>query len=140
MDRPLVYLDRSDILPGKVSELTAAVMALVEFIERHEPQLLSYAFYIDSESSTMAVVAVHPDPASLELHLRIGGPEFRRVGEFIDLRQIDVFGEPGTAVQTLLEEKAAALGRSARITVHEGGIGFSRWPATTAGPPPGAGA
>jgi hypothetical protein len=125
MGKPMVYIDRSDIRPGKVADVRAAVSGLVDFVEAREPQLISYAFYIDDEASTMTVVAIHPDSASLELHLNIGGPEFRKVGEFITLRQIEVFGEPTEAALGQLQEKAVMLGGGG-VVVRTAAAGFSR--------------
>jgi quinol monooxygenase YgiN len=126
LDGPLVYIDHSDIKPGKVAELTRAVSALVEFVEQREPQLLSYGFHIDPGSSTMTVVAVHPDRASLQIHLDVGGPEFRKVGEFIELRLIEVYGDPGSSLRELLQQKARMLGRAAQVVVRERTTGFAR--------------
>jgi hypothetical protein len=123
--QPIVYIDHSDIRPGVLPELRTAVAAIVAFIEEREPQLLAYGFHVDEEASTMTVVAVHPDAASLELHLRVGGPEFRRVGEFIILRAIEVYGEPGDEVIALLHEKARVLG-GASVAVHPQTVGFAR--------------
>jgi quinol monooxygenase YgiN len=131
--RPLVYIDHSDIRPGAVDDLRRAVAALVKFVEEREPQLLSYAFHIDPDESRMAVVAVHPDPASLQLHLEIGGPQFQKVGEFIELRRIEVYGDPGPAVLELLEHKARMLGRDARLVVLDRAEGFDRFDARNVG-------
>lgn len=132
---PLIYIDHSDIRPRKVAELTRAVSALVEFVEEREPQLLSYAFHIDPENSTMTVVAVHPDHASLQLHLEIGGPEFRKVGEFIELRRIEVYGDPGP-LREALNQKARMLGRGAQVVVRDRSAGFTRLLAADASGPP----
>ena len=125
MTQPIVYIDRSDIRPGASAELRAALAGLVAFVEGREPQLLVYGFHIDEETSTMWVVAVHPDAASLELHLRVGGPEFRKVAGFITLRAIDVYGEPGEEVTRLLHEKARILG-DATVSIHPQTVGFTR--------------
>ncbi len=121
----IVYVDHSDIHPGALSEVRAAVAALVAFIEEREPQLRHYGIHIEEKTSRMWVVVVHPDAASLVLHLRIGGPEFRKVGEFITLRAIDVYGEPGEDAIRLLEEKARMLG-GATLSVHPLSAGFDR--------------
>jgi hypothetical protein len=127
MSMPIVYIDRSDIRPGMVADLRRAVHDLVAFVEAREPQLISYSFHIDSGASTMTVVAVHPDSASLELHLNIGGPEFRKVGAFITLRLIEVFGEPSETALGQLHEKARMLGDAA-VTVRAPDAGFARIP------------
>jgi len=122
---PIVYIDRSDIRPGALRELRESVARIVAFIEEREPRLRAYGFHIDDETSTMTVVAVHPDAASLELHLRIGGLEFRKVAGLIVLRTIEVYGEPGDEVLRLLEAKALALG-GASVSIHPRTVGFAR--------------
>ena len=121
----IVYVDRSDIRPGALGELRTAVAGLVAFIEEREPQLVYYGIHIEEETSKMWVIVVHPDDASLVLHLRIGGPEFRKVGEFITLRTINVYGEPGAEAIGLLEEKARMLG-GATLAFHPLSAGFAR--------------
>jgi len=123
--KPIVYIDRSDVRPGKAAQLRVAVSELADFIEEREPQLITYGFSIDEEAAAMTVVAVHPDSASLELHLNIGGSEFRRVGEFISLREIEVFGEPSEAAVLQLREKAVSLGE-ASVVVRSLDAGFAR--------------
>jgi quinol monooxygenase YgiN len=127
MAEPIVYIDSSEIRPGKLEEVKKAISELVEFVEEHEPQLISYGFYINEESSAMTVVAVHPDSASMEFHMEIGGPEFRKMAEFIDLRLIEVYGEPSGTVLNKVRQKAQMLGEEGRVVVHDLQAGFARF-------------
>jgi len=77
--------------------------------------------YLDPEGMSMTVTAIHP---SLELHLAVGGQEFRRFAGLIDLRSIEVFGRPSDAALEELQRKAAALGEGGTVTVHERVAGF----------------
>jgi hypothetical protein len=126
MSDPILYLDRSVIRSPDVAGLREAVANLTEFVREREPQLLFYGFEIDEPNRSMRVVAVHPDSTSLGTHLDIGGPEFRKVGAFIDLQQIDVFGRPDAVVVQQLQQKAAMLGEGARVSVHEFASAFDR--------------
>ena len=126
MPEPIVYIDHSTITDGSLDELKAGVQRVVEFIEAREPQLLSYGFHIDEDAGTMTVVAVHPDAASLELHLRIGGPEFRRLAPLLTLTRIECYGQPSEAALAQLREKAAALGDGATVIAIHRSAGFSR--------------
>lgn len=126
MAGPIVYIDQSEIHEGRMDEVRAAIRALVELVEPLEPQLLAYDFYLDEEARRQTVVAVHPDAASLELHLAVGAPGFRRFEGLIDLRSIDVYGEPSDAVREQLRQKAAMLGTKARITIHARYAGIAR--------------
>lgn len=125
MTSPILYIDHSDVRSGTVAELRGAVSQLVAFVEEREPQLLAYGFAIDEEALAMTVIAAHPDSASLERHLTIGGPEFQRVGAFITLRSIEVYGHPSPAAVEQLRDKARALG-DATIVVHGLASGFAR--------------
>jgi hypothetical protein len=107
---PIVYIDHSDIREGSLDELKAAVKRIVDFIGAREPQLITYGFYFDENPATMTVVAVHPDSASLELHLDIGGPEFLKVAHLLTLTGIECYGRPSAKALEQLRRKAAALG------------------------------
>ena len=124
MSKPIVYIDRSDVKPGSVADLRQAVVELDGFVQSREPQLLSYGFYLDEDALRMAVVAIHPNSASLELHLRVGGPEFRKVGRFITLREIEVFGEPTWSHSSSCGD-ARVLG-AAEVIVHSADAAFDR--------------
>ena len=122
----IVYIDHSDIHEGRLEDLKEGIRRLVDFIETHEPQLTAYGFHLDEDAARMTVVAVHPDTASLELHLGIGNEEFRKLGEMITLRQIRVFGPVSDRAREMLEQKAEMLGGS--VSVSERFAGFSRLP------------
>ncbi|AZM92656.1 MULTISPECIES: hypothetical protein [Streptomyces] len=119
------YVDRSDILPGRLDDAKAAMRELAAFVETVEPQLLAYHFYVDRAGSTMTLLAVHPDAASLELHLELGGPRFRAFVPLIRMRSIDVYGDPGPSVMDRLHAKAALLG-DGTVTAHARVAGFTR--------------
>jgi hypothetical protein len=123
---PIVYIDHSDIRDGGLEELKAGVRRLVDFIDAHEPQLIAYSFHIDEEAGRMTVVAVHPDSASLELHMEIGGPEFRKLAHLISLRAIEVYGRPSDKALEQLKQKAAALGDEGSVVSTGRYAGFSR--------------
>jgi len=133
MSAPIVYIDRSVIRPGALEELTSGIEDLVEFIEAREPQLLYYGFHLDRENSRMTVVSVHPDSASLELHLEVGAAKFRELGGFIDLQGIEVFGEPSEVVLEQLRAKARDLGDSGSVVIRPRDVGFARFQPTSPG-------
>lgn len=94
------------------------------------PPVLSYNVYLNDEGTVMTVVHVHRDSASLEHHLSVGGPAFRKLAELITLSSIDVYGNPSEAAVELLDQKAHTLG-GGTVTVHEWRAGFVRLSAST---------
>jgi hypothetical protein len=127
----IVYIDRSEIRDGSVEELKAGVRRLVEFIDAREPQLISYGFYIDEEAATMTVVAVHPDSASLELHLDVGGGEFRKLAHLLTLTAIECYGRPSERALEQLREKAAMLGEGGTVISIGRFAGFTHFVSAT---------
>ena len=125
---PIVYIDHSDIREGSLEELVAGVRRLVDFIDAREPQLILYGFYIDEASSTMTVVAVHPDPASLELHLDIGSAEFQKLAHLVTLTAIECYGRPSERALEQLRQKAAMLGDGGAVISIGRSAGFTRLP------------
>ena len=123
----IVYIDQSDIHEGRLEDLQEGIRRLVDVIEALEPRLIAYGFHLDEEAGRMTVTAVHPDSASLELHLEIGNEEFRKLGDLITLTQIQVYGSISERASEMLEQKATMLGGSG-VTVTERFAGFARTP------------
>jgi len=122
---PVIYIDRSDVYEERWQELKVGIRTLVAFVDSHQPQVVTYGFYLDEEANEMAVVSVHPDSASLERHIEVGGPEFKKLAPFLELREIEVFGRLSERAIELLHQKASTLGRGA-VTLHERFAGFER--------------
>jgi hypothetical protein len=123
---PIVYIDHSQIRRDSVDELKAGIRRLVDFIDAREPQLVTYGFYIDEDAGRMTVVAVHPDSASLEQHLEVGGAEFRKLAHLVTLTSIECYGRPSDRALEQMRQKAAALGGNAVVFV-ERFAGFSHF-------------
>ncbi|MGH8927874.1 MAG: hypothetical protein ACRDWH_05955 [Acidimicrobiia bacterium] len=127
MSNPVLYIDRSDIREGKLQEVRDGIRDLVEFVEAREPQLIAYGFYINQAGTGLTLVAIHPDSASLELHLEIGGPAFRKFVGLIELRTIELYGRPSETALAQLQRKVEMLGERANIVLHDQDAGFMRF-------------
>ncbi|MFC8508100.1 hypothetical protein ACFU3J_06985 [Streptomyces sp. NPDC057411] len=127
MSDPLYYVDRSDLLEGSIEEVRSRMRDLAAFVEANEPRLIAYHFFVDEAGSTMTLVAVHPDSASMEFHMDLGAEKFRGFAGLIRMRSIDVYGRPGPAVVERLLRKAEMLG-GGTVTLHTQEAGFHRLP------------
>ena len=121
----IVYIDHSDIHQGSIDALKTGVGQLVTVMAGLEPRLVAYGFHFDEDAGRMTVTAVHPDSASLELHLELGRERFRELGPMLTLREIEVYGPISDRVRSMLEQKAAMLG-GAGITAVSTYAGFAR--------------
>ena len=122
----LVYLDTSEVREGALAELKSAIEELVEFVDANVPELIAYNAYFSDDESQMTVVHIHADPASLEQHLDMGGPAFRRFADLLTLSSIRVYGEPSEKALIQLQDKAQLLG-CRDVSVHGLHSGFSRF-------------
>jgi hypothetical protein len=127
MSQPIVYLDTSEVRPGRLAELKAAMNDLARFVQANEPQLLAYHVYFSDDGTRMSVLHINPDSASLERHMKVAGPMFPPIGEFIRLLAIDVYGRPDAGLVEELRQKATMLG-SGTVRVHDFHAGFVRLP------------
>ena len=126
MSDEIVYVDTSDVREGALEELKAAMKELVSFVEANEPRLIAYSVYFSDDGARMTVVHVHPDSASLEYHMEVAGPAFRRFVELVTLSSIHIYGEPSEKLLKQSREKARLLGRGDVVAdaLH---AGFSRF-------------
>jgi hypothetical protein len=133
MSPPLVYVDTSEVREGALEELRGSIRELVNFVDANEPQLIAYNVYLSDDGSQMTVVHIHADSASLEYHMDVAGPVFRRLADLITLSSIRVYGEPSEKALRQLQDKAASLG-GGDVSVHRLHAGFSRFGGRSAGP------
>lgn len=121
----VVYVDHSEVDLGRIDELRKRIRRVVSFIEAEEPQLIAYGFHIDEVRGRMTVTAVHPDSASLEVHLEVGREAFRTLSDMITLTGIEVYGTISERAQTMLEQKVQMLG-AGNVVVSDRFAGFAR--------------
>jgi len=126
MSEAIVYVDTSEVREGALEDLKTAIKELVDFVDANEPQLIAYNIFLSDDGTRMTVVHMHPDSASLEYHMEVAGPVFRRFVELITLSSIDIYGRPSEKVLRQLHEKARLLGRGT-VEVHGLHAGFTRF-------------
>ena len=123
----VVYLDKSDVRPGKLGELKAAMQDLARFVEENEPRIIAYDVYFSADGTRMSVLHVHTDLPSLEFHLKVAGPQFPPIAPFVQLRTIEIFGAVNEGLVEQLGAKTQLLGGS--VIIHDLHAGFARFPA-----------
>ena len=117
----LVYLDTSDVQPGKLGELKVAMEDHARFVEANEPRIIAYDVYFSDDGTRMNVLQVHQDLASLEFHLEVAGPRFPPIAPLVRLRTIEIFGAVTEELVKQLEAKTQLLGGTVMIrNLHAG--------------------
>jgi hypothetical protein len=122
----IAYLDTSEVLPGRLEELKAAMAKLARFVEEHEPRIVSYTVHFSGDGTEMSVLHFHEDLESLMFHLDVAGPEFPPIAPFIRMKSIEIFGHPSEELLARSRAKAEMLG-SGTVIVRELHAGFARF-------------
>lgn len=126
MSGPFIFIATNRLKPGAYDLERRRVQGLVEFIEAGEPRLLAFNEYVNEERTEVTVVQVHPDAASMELHVGVVRERAAQAyAETLDATtQIQVFGTPSEAVVEMLRAQA---GGGVPLTVHAEHLGgFTR--------------
>lgn len=126
MSEPIVSIDTSEIRQGRLPEVEAAINELAEFVDLNEPRLIPCEFHLGANETRMTVMAVHPDSASMEYHMDVAGPTFRKFADLIDLLRIDVYGPLTDKSLRQLQQKAQMLG-AGTVAVPTKHAGFARF-------------
>lgn len=121
----IVVVDTSEIREGKLEELKTAVRDLVDFVEASEIDPIAYNIYLDEDRGRMTVVQIHPSSASMEFHMNVAAPVFRKFTELVKLSRVDFYGRPSNALLDQMHRKAQLLG-NAPVVVNELHAGFAR--------------
>lgn len=126
MPDPILVVDSSEIREGKLAEVKGLVEELVEFVEANEAAPLAYSVYFDEAGRRMTVVQIHASSASMEHHMEIAGPIFRRFADLLMLERVDFYGSPTANLVEQMRQKARLLGDAA-VVVNDRHAGFTRF-------------
>jgi hypothetical protein len=110
MSGPFIFIATNQLRDGKLDAERDRAGELSSFIEANEPQLHAFNEYVNKEGTEVAVVQVHPDAASMELHMDVVAERAARAyAETLEATtSIQVYGEPSEAVLTMLRRQAGA--------------------------------
>lgn len=125
MSEPLIFVDVSEILPGKLEDAKAAFKELAAFVETNEPRTISYNVFFNAPGTVVTVVQVHPNSASMEFHVKVGADLFRKFGGLLTMKRMEVYGEASAELLEAMQAKANMLGARG-VEVHDFHAGFTR--------------
>jgi hypothetical protein len=91
-----------------------------QFVRDNHPRVLQFEIYIDDDAREMTVIQIHPDEASLMLHMQLAGDRIARAYEFLDTVVVRMFGN---ASETFMQ---GAMGGREDVRFERPFAGFSR--------------
>lgn len=79
---------------------------MIDVVDKEEPRVHFFGFYLDDEGTEATTVQIHPDPESMLLHMQLAGDHIRAATEFLDFTKmaISIYGTPNEAVLEMMRE------------------------------------
>jgi hypothetical protein len=84
MSGPLIVVFSYSIKPGSQEDAPRRLAELVDFVETNEPRMIAFHTYLDRDGSTLSIVQVHPDSASMEFHMQVNAKHFATAFDWLD--------------------------------------------------------
>jgi quinol monooxygenase YgiN len=123
MSGVFVYVGTTTIKAGKREEARKHLAELVDFVETNEPRMIAFHAFLDEEGSTLTIVQVHPDAASMEFHMQVNAKHFATAFDILEtVVSEQYYGAISDVLATELakwDDPAVAV---TRMPVHEGGF------------------
>jgi hypothetical protein len=121
---PLIFIATNKLREGALDAERRRVPGFVEFIEANEPQLLAFNEYLDAERGEVTIAQVHPDAASMALHLGLVRERADRAfAETLEgTTRVQVLGMPSEEMLQALQAQAGASFELSTSTEHLGGF------------------
>jgi hypothetical protein len=82
---------------------------MAEFVERSEPEVLSFNYYVDEDGAGGTAVFVFPDAEALDVHLDLASSRFQEGYELLSATEIEVLGRPSERAAELAKSFGGAL-------------------------------
>jgi hypothetical protein len=105
MSGPLIFVSRSKVKPGKLPAYQAHAVEAAELVESEEPRMIAFNSYVSADGTDVATVQVHPEAASLDVHLGVFFAKLRDAAfELLESYEINVYGSPSEETRTMLSD------------------------------------
>ena len=120
---PFIYVGTYTIKPGKLEEARKRCGELVDFVETNEPRMIAFHIFLDEEGQRLSTLQVHPDSASMELHMEVNAKHFATAFDYLDATVSEQFY--GAISDSLAAELAKWDDPDVAVTrmpVHESGF------------------
>ena len=110
MSEPFIFIGTHRLKEGKLGEFETAWKDLVSAVETKEPQMIAFNAYANEDGTEVSVVQLHPDSASMELHMQVVREHITSAYEELleETTSIQIFGELSEMARGMMEHFAGS--------------------------------
>jgi hypothetical protein len=119
MAGPFIFIGTHRLKEGKLGDFKDAWRDLVAIVEENEPRMIAFNAYANEDGTEVAVVQLHPDASSMELHMQVVRDHITSAYEKLldETTSIQVFGELSEVARGMMEHLAGS-GVALRVKPH----------------------
>jgi quinol monooxygenase YgiN len=118
MSDHVIYVDRFQLREGKSADFKTYATEMAEFVEKNEPGVLSFNYYVDEDGVRGTAVFVFSDAEAMDVHLDLASSRFQEGYELLSATDIELLGRPS--------DRAIELATSFNANLKTKLAGFSR--------------
>ncbi len=124
MSGPLIFIATNKLREGALEAEARRAPGFADFVAANEPRLLGFNEYVDEDRSEVTIVQVHPDAASMELHLDLVRERAARAfAETLEATtRVQVLGTPSEEMLRSLRSQAGDRFAFSAATRHLAGF------------------
>ncbi len=110
MSEPFIFIGTHKLQEGKLEEFEKSFAHLVSAVEANEPRMIAFNGYANEEGTEVAVVQVHPDTDSMELHMQVVAQHIEHAYEGLleETTGIQVFGQLSASAREMMQQLAGS--------------------------------
>jgi hypothetical protein len=110
MAEPFIFIGTHRLQDGKLPDFEKAFGELVDVVETNEPQMMGFNGYSNEDGAEVAVVQIHPDVASLQIHMQVVREHITNAYEELldETTSIQVFGELSDEARSMMQQLAGS--------------------------------
>ena len=93
---PFMLVSNFRVKEGSVESLRDHARSVTELIQTHEPRIIAFHSFLSEDEGEMSTIHLHPDVASMELHLQLQRDTweetFSRIATMVEGVRVDFYG------------------------------------------------
>jgi hypothetical protein len=103
MSKQLIFMGTYQILPDNLEIFMAANEEMGDFVQEHEPQMISWQTFINDQKNEATTIMIFPNSTALEYHFEAANRRISHGQQVVKVQQVELFGDPGPRVLEALQ-------------------------------------
>lgn len=122
MSSPFITLTFGKVKEGKLEEFKRANQEIAALVEGQEPRVIAFHAMVSEDGQRFAGMQFHPDPASMEFHLRVVSGAVAQMSDTLEIEDFKVLGPSNETIDGMMKAMAEAGIQVEHLSDHTSGF------------------